>query len=155
MLTHGSRQPRSWLIFDVGQMKASILSLLCAAMLTGCWSSRRPCVYELPEGFTGWAFVEFEVRGAPPLPHRDGKLLVSFPPSGRIVTSSSIEQSFAKDEFYFIGKKRTPLPVSMGGSDGLIWGQVTGVTGARTFQRFFVGSRQEFAAHMKHSSVSK
>jgi hypothetical protein len=129
-------------------------------MLTSCWRSRTPCIYELPEGFRGWTLVEFEVDGAPALPQRDGKLLFSFPASGRLVTSSRFKEGLAKDEFYFVGQKRSPLSVSIGGSDGMIWAQVTGATGtgnvsSRTFQRFFVGSRQEFEAAANAAPIPK
>ena len=132
-------------------MKQAFFVFLCAMMLTACWRNRTPCVYELPVGFRGWTLVEFEVDGAPPLPRDGGVLLFSFPASGRLTTSSRLEEGVAKDEFYYVGQKRYPLPIGIPGGDGLIWGQVTGLNGtgkvsSRTFMRFFVGSREEFEA---------
>src|SRR6266404_2960640 len=54
-------------------MKRLFIGLAAAALVTGCWQSRPPCVYEIPEGYRGWVWIEFENKDALPLQEKRGK----------------------------------------------------------------------------------
>ena len=42
----------------------------------------------VPEGFRGWAVVHYGVEGAPPLREEEGALIVEYPATGRLDTST-------------------------------------------------------------------
>ncbi len=42
----------------------------------------------VPENFHGWVVVHFAVEGAPPLREEDGALIIEYPASGRLDTST-------------------------------------------------------------------
>src|SRR2546428_13660793 len=65
------------------------------------FSSRTPCDYYLPVGYTGWASIEYSVPGAPALPVANGRYQLNFPQSGRLATSTSIETGQAHDRFFY------------------------------------------------------
>jgi len=105
----------------------------------------------VPEDFRGWAVLHFGVEGAPPLSLDGGTLVVEYPSSGRLETStpSSGDQGFAHREYF---RKTAPglVPLSRMGE---IWGEynmrvVTDDQGAVTRRStgFFVGSMAEFRA---------
>ena len=130
-------------------MKASILAFICIALLSACWQRRTACVYEVPEGFSGWVLIEFERPEAPPIPKKDGKLIFRIGSDGRLATSSSPEFGVATDEYYFVGATRTKIPFTGWGGGGLVWGGSNGSTesGGKTlhvFQNLFVGTEAAF-----------
>jgi hypothetical protein len=65
----------------------------------------------LPDGFVGWTRLDYGVDGAPPLP-RDGQfVVVKYPPSGLLVTSSVPTGSYGlKKVYYYAGTAVVPAP---------------------------------------------
>jgi hypothetical protein len=101
----------------------------------------------IPDGYTGWVRVEFEVQGAPPLPMDAGQNVLTIPPSGLLQTSSAEQYGWAKDSYYFSSNAGArPIPDS--GAQALIWGKIngekSGSSGKRKYQQFFVGTEQQF-----------
>jgi uncharacterized protein DUF6843 len=122
--------------------------LLCVALLSAaCEQHRVPCVYEVPEGFSGWVLIEHDKPGCPAVAIEGGKRIYRIPSSGRLCVRDSIEYNkFAKDEYYFVGAARTPIAVAYPGHEGLIRGEGVGGPGGHTFDHFFVGTEQALEA---------
>ena len=123
------------------------LAIACLFVVTSCGRWRTPRIYEIPEHFSGWVLVEFGVEGAPPLPQRDGKYIFKLGSDGRLITSSPEEDGFTRDEYFFVGKSRTMIPLTSPGGGGLIWAQIQGGEKApgkkeRVYEIFFVGLEQ-------------
>ena len=105
----------------------------------------------VPEGFQGWAVLHFGVDGAAPLPVDNETLIVEYPPSGRLETStpSADDEGFSHREYYrHMSDGLAPLSRM-----GEIWGEynmrvVTDEQGAVTERStgFFVGTMAEFRA---------
>jgi hypothetical protein len=106
----------------------AVLLAVVVAHGSGCEQQRRPSRYLIPDGYVGWATIEFKVSGTPALPIEDGFYLVKFPPSGLLKTSSAIEYGVAKDEYYYYsGTKRRPLKETGWSEGGMIWaGHISG-----------------------------
>lgn len=129
-------------------MKGLISIVFIAVLLTSCETTRRPCVYRIPEGFTGWVLIEFDQTNSPPLRENGGKLIFDIGRDGRLYTSSGLETGWARDEYY-IDNGSKKLSVSNWGGGGMIWGSSTGlsqVQGARgiSYENFFVGTEEQF-----------
>ena len=103
------------------------------------------------EDFQGWAVVHFAVEGAPQLLEDDGALIIEYPATGRLETSTPApEDDGLLHRGYY---RRTPnglVPLSRLGD---IWGDYShrvfrgnrGVVGSRS-AGFFVGTMAEFRA---------
>jgi hypothetical protein len=103
----------------------------------------------IPEGYTGWVRVEFEIPGAPPLPSESGYTLVKIPPSGTLKTSSSEQHGSANDDYdSYSNDALRPLPYS--GPEKRVWGKITGElqgpSGRKKYEEFFVGTQEQFKA---------
>lgn len=101
----------------------------------------------IPEGYTGWVRIEFEIAGAPPLPTQSGHTLVKIPPSGTLKTSSSEQYGPANDDYAsYSNDVVRPLPDS--GPQKRVWGKITGElqgpAGKQQYEEFFVGTEQQF-----------
>lgn len=130
------------------------MALIAAAMLviptiSSCGAGRTSCVYEIPNGYTGWVLIEFERADAPPLPRRDGKLIFHIGRDGRLATSSKCEYGWSQDEYIILDGTRVVLKRSGWGKSGQIWGGANGSVQEagkkpRIYQTFFVGSDVAF-----------
>ncbi len=147
---------RSW-IFPQGTSRLAqiciavfTLVLLIAALwqgMSGRNSTHRSSHFLIPERYTGWIRIEFEVQGAPPLPMESGQYVIRIPSSGTLQTSSPEQYGWADDRYdYYSAQGTRPLPDS--GPAGLIWGKLNGEkagpSGARKYEEFFVGTQQQF-----------
>jgi len=117
-----------------------------------------PCVYLIPEGFTGWVTIELAVAGAPPLPREREARLIAVPPSGRVRTSSPQELGIVDHQFWFVDPRgrRTAIdePESHHGADpnaawqthphpvvlGFCTGEALDASGRHLFERFYIGA---------------
>ena len=130
-------------------MNRALPVLAIAAALMGCEKPRTPCVYEIPEGFTGWVLIDYGRSDCPPIAVKDGRLVFRLGKDGRFCTSSTLQLGVAKDEYYYVGNSRRELPVTGWGGGGLIWGGSTGSVQTpglkeKTYENFFVGTEQQF-----------
>jgi hypothetical protein len=112
---------------------------------------RRASRYLIPKGYVGWVKIDFQIKGAAPLPIEEGFYLFQFPADGKIKTSSGIEYGAANDEYYyFAGENREKLTVSGWGAGGMVWGQFNGNSQGLNNQPleiheyFFIGSEEQF-----------
>jgi hypothetical protein len=118
-----------------------------------------PCIYLIPEGFTGWVTIELAVAGAPPLSREGGARLIAVPPSGRLKTSSPQELGIIDDhEFWFVDahgvRTRIDHPETHHGADpNAAWkayrhpvvlsfctGEALDTDGRHVFERFYIGA---------------
>jgi hypothetical protein len=96
--------------FKSGRLTGLAFVFSAALTVTGCQLAsdlfdllkpkRTPEKVILPEGFRGWALVEWGVAGAPPTPLEDGFLVLRIPKCGYLASSSIPEAGWAKDEWY-------------------------------------------------------
>jgi len=110
---------------------------------------RRPATdYFLPEGFKGWARVDYEVRGSPRLLSVNGRYVLRLGSNGRVKTSDHLAYGWASDKYYYESQGSRQVLNSSGSTDEtMIWGEKFGRQyGA--YQCFFVGTKQEYAAQM-------
>ena len=155
------RQPgggeRSWIFPESASRSARLfVGALTLALLTGLalWlgmsarnSTHGSSRFLIPEGYTGWIRIEFEVRGAPPLPMEGGQYVLKIPPDGVLRTSSAEQYGWAEHHYYYYSAQSVrALPDS--GPTGLIWGKINGeesaASGKRKYEEFFVGTTQQF-----------
>lgn len=117
-----------------------------------------PCVYLIPQGFSGWVTLELAVAGAAPLPREAGARLIAVPPDGTLRTASPQEIGIIDHEFWFVDAEgtRTPIdePESRYDADpnaawrrhdrpvvlGFHTGDATDDAGRHVFERFYVGA---------------
>jgi hypothetical protein len=129
-------------------MTRRLTALSLILLLSACGKRRAACIYEIPEGFSGWVLIVFEQTNSPPLPTRDGKLVFRICDHGQLSTSSTLQYGWAKDEYYFVGNNRRPILWTARGKGGLIWGESTGSSQTRgvheqTYENFFVGTEEQ------------
>ena len=105
----------------------------------------------VPEGFEGWAVVHYGVEKAPPLGKEDDALILEYPATGRLETSSPApeDKGFLHRGYY----TRTADGLAPLSRVGDIWGEFSHIhlpdDGSGTVSRssgFFVGSMKEFMA---------
>ena len=121
----------------------------------------------VPEGFQGWAVVHYAVDGAPPLREEDDALIVEYPASGRLDTSTPApdDEGFLHRGYY----RQTTNGLAPLSRVGDIWGEFSHraftsddvreitddhvrsfagghLVGGSRSSGFFVGSMQEFRA---------
>jgi uncharacterized protein DUF6843 len=106
----------------------------------------------IPEGYSGWARVEFEVSGQPPLPSEAGQTVLKIPSSGTLRTSSPEEYGWARDYYYFYSDSGS-RPLADSGPGRMIWGKINGeaagVSGRRKYEEFFVGTEEQYRDQAK------
>lgn len=147
----------SWLFPARAQRSSRVIVGIASLVLfvaVGAWVAlsvhqtvRRSLRFVIPEGYTGWVRVEFEVQGAPSLPVQDGQYVLRIAADGSLKTSSLEQYGWAKDSYYSAATSEMhPLPDE--GPDRRIWGKIngeaTGTSGKRKYEEFFVGTEQQF-----------
>ena len=121
--------------------------------------SRRPDKYFITQNYVGWILIQYEVKGAPRTPIKDGFNVYTLPRTGCVKTSSPRPQSgWAKDEYYYVSKTGAikPLKRTGWGKGGTVWGGSIS-DGTVTFDRngkvikkspptrtVFIGTEQQF-----------
>ncbi len=148
---------RNWIFPEAPKRSARIVvGALTLVLVTGValWlsmsarNSTRPALrFLIPDGYTGWVRIEFDVQGAPPLPREGGEYILKIPPDGILRTSSGQQYGWAKDHYYYYSAQGIrSLPDS--GSAALIWGKIngerSGASGKREYEELFVGTAQQF-----------
>jgi hypothetical protein len=103
----------------------------------------------VPDDFKGWAVVHYAVEGAPPLREEDGAVILDYPATGRLDTSTPApeDEGFLHRGYY----RRTASGLAPLSRVGDIWGEFShrrfldfGSAGAGRSSGFFVGSMTEF-----------
>lgn len=142
--------------FSVATLTLALLAALglWLGMSTGN-SMHRSSRFLIPDGYTGWIRIEFEVQGAPPLPMLGGQYVLRIPSDGILRTSSAEQYGFAKDHYYYDSAQGArSLPDS--GPAVLIWGKIngeeSGASGKRKYEEFFVGTQQQFRDQVKEKN---
>ena len=79
------------------------LLVLCVLLSSGCLTDRRKCKYFYPDGYIGWARINFKKDAAMP-PFEDGAYILKFTQTGEMDVSTEIEKggySYPTQEFYY------------------------------------------------------
>lgn len=115
---------------------------LALMLIVSACNVRWPIKYLVPDGCRGWLIVRYEVEGAQPLEVRGGTVVIRFPDSGIIETSSAVNGGIGIVEYWYYSphgeRKRIPLES--------IWGMRTGRRGKLKMLRIFIGTHDEFRA---------
>jgi hypothetical protein len=160
------RQPvshkQTWIFPDAASRSTRIFvgALTIALVAAFAWwlhisaqnSTHRSSRFLIPEGYTGWVRIEFEVQGAPPLSMEGAQYVLKISSDGVLRTSSTEQYGWAKDHYYYYSAQGVrALPDS--GPAELIWGKIngeeSGVSGKRKYEEFFVGNAQQFKDQAK------
>jgi len=150
-------KPRSWAFPDragrparilVGFFTLIFLIVAGLSLITSVRNSTRPSSrFLIPDGYTGWVRIGFEVNGASPLPMNHNEYLVQIPADGKLQTSSPEQYGWAQDKYYYYSAQRM-RPLQDSGPAQLIWGKIngeeSGTSGQRKYEEFFVGTAQQF-----------
>ena len=109
-----------------------VVAAAIVMMLSGCdWlvDPAPDIIYLVPEQFSGWMCVDFDVKTAPPLP-RENKALVVRPRAGEVLETSDKEPGWHSEVWVEVGSERRALPKDVHS------GQTMSATGPREpFQR--------------------
>ncbi len=152
----GSAEP-SWIFPDGTKRWARIfvgLANLILLIALGAWfsinarnSTPRSMRFLIPEGYSGWVRIEFEVPGAPALPEEAGQPLLRIPSSGTLRTSSPEQYGWVNHSYGFYSSAGARA-VPDSGPGKFIWGKIngeaSGASGKRKYEEFFVGTEQQF-----------
>jgi hypothetical protein len=110
-------------------------------------SARPSSRFLIPQDFTGWVRVEFEVNGAPPLPLENGAYVLRISAAGTLRTSSPEQYGWANDRYCYYSAQGLHSLADSGPSQ-FIWGKLnaeaSGPAGQRKYEEFFVGTGQQF-----------
>jgi len=110
---------------------------------------RRPLLYELPEGFRGWAVVRYADPACTSLKTRSIYLVIPFPDMGRGCTSSLMPLNWRYRRYEYVGLngRRTVIPSSgWANQKRQIWAGFSSLPGPDVRfpeEAFFVGTRAE------------
>lgn len=132
----------------VGAFTLALLTGLASWLTVNARNSTRPASrFLIPDRYTGWVRIEFEVQDAPPLAIEGGQYILKIPPDGVLRTSSAERYGWAKDHYYYYSAQgERALPDS--GSAALIWGKIngegSGASGKRKYEELFVGTAEQF-----------
>lgn len=132
-----------------------LLSAVALSLGLGTRTSPRPSSrFLIPDSYTGWVRIEFEVKDAPPLPTDRGEYVLQIPPSGVLRTSSREQYGWANDRYYYYySSPQAMRPLADSGPTQLIWGKLNGeeagASGDRKYEEFFVGTLQQFKDRSK------
>ena len=105
----------------------------------------------VPEGFQGWAVVHYGVEGAPPLREDGDALILEYPATGRLDTSTPApdDEGFIQRGYY----RQTASGLAPLSRVGDIWGEFSHrnflddrSAAAGRSSGFFVGTMKEFLA---------
>jgi hypothetical protein len=122
----------------------------CANAFGADLGTSRPAVkYVIPDGYVGWLRIDYGVSESRamqygltrilPLLVENGAVVAQFPPSGYLVTSSRMEDGWAKDE-YFYSANGVRKPLSQAHDTGMVWDKVNG----SNYTIFFIGTSADY-----------
>ena len=112
---------RSVVILVVGVIV--LIVAICIGAFVLVRSSRMPQTHLIPDGYTGWVSVTYEIEGAPPLPIEDGYRVFRYDTDGRLETSSEYADGWGIDDYFYVdGEERKLLRQRPPGMEGEIWG---------------------------------
>lgn len=75
-----------------------------ALTLVGFWWNNKKVNrnFYLPQEYSGWVMIEYNVADAPPLPVEDGAQQIRIPVDGLLKTSTPLEIGWRKDQFFWV-----------------------------------------------------
>lgn len=84
-----------------------ISTVACYALLVYVHTPGKGGRFYIPEKYSGWICVSYEVDNMPPLNEEDGFLIYKIPQNGVLKTSSKPRLSPSYDEYYYCTKEGT------------------------------------------------
>jgi hypothetical protein len=135
-------------LYALGLIALSLILLLALTSATCQKPARRANRYLIPDGYVGWVRVDYKIKNAPALPIEEGYYLIKFSPTGRVQTSTDMEEGYALDQYYYYrGDDKHLL-----NQDEMIRNLFTGRKGQEQLHEyFFVGTEKE----LKESGLVK
>jgi hypothetical protein len=106
-------------------------AVLAAPLLAGCSCFKKGGElnpfhfrYLIPDGYSGWVQIQYEVPNPPPVPEENGCDLVRVPANGVFQTSDEDPSGCWTSEYFYVSRtRRRPLEATRSGGGGMIWGQ--------------------------------
>ncbi len=141
--------------------------VLATSLATGfCWfilamgsaismaapTARHPMRYLIPSGYVGWVAVQYGEITAPALPLENGTFVCRFVSTGLVETSTTLEEGWAKDEYFYYSDDgtRRELKDTGWGLGGMIWApsiEWQGSPRKRVTGYFYVGTEEQYLMH--------
>ncbi len=146
----GSGRKRSWGVGSCLITGLWWLSLATTAGISmGAPLARHPTRFLIPANYVGWIEVEYGQTTAPVLPMNKGALICQIPADGILVTSTPLEQGWAKDEYFYYSQDGSvsELRDTGWGKGGMIWANTVEGCGSAPVQlteRFYVGTEESY-----------
>jgi hypothetical protein len=114
-----------------------------------------PSRFLVPEGYSGWLLLEYNVKDAEPATTVSDIKAFQFPATGVLNTSSPGPEKGADDQYFYYlpdGSLRE-IPQDYTNGKGLIWGQHEGSrNGVMSQFGFFVGSEEQFKKYQSQAT---
>jgi hypothetical protein len=119
---------------------------------------RHPVKFLIPANYVGWVEVKYGASNAPALQMHDGTVICQIPSEGLLVTSSPLEQGWAKDEYFYYSQDGSTqeLKETGWGRGGKVWGgsdewqqTLNGSAPVQVTAYFYVGTEEGY-----HRAVS-
>lgn len=146
-----------------------LLAMVGAAFVWGAstaTSGVKQSRYLVPQGYTGWVRIYFDIEGAPAAERQGDAIIYRVPANGRLLTSTPNDESNGSDMrfFYYDGQNETEIDGRTKGNVELVHGFVTAKKGTFTsiptsettgilepgpmthYDQFFVGTREQYEA---------
>lgn len=136
--------------------KATLIVMLFLVLLAinSCFIKKE--IYEeylITEGYVGWIRIRYEVRGAPLLAIKDGKIIYKIPESGISETSSPLVEGWTRPSYYYYSEN-TKTSIKFGSQlddpENMIWYG----TSNKYREQFFIGNEWQ-KGHLERSGCSK
>jgi hypothetical protein len=141
------------IIFATRRHLASCCSVITVCLtLTACARPfTTPEQWLIPEGFRGWAKLDYYIPNAPPLPVVNGYKVVHLPRSGYLQTSSGrVDAMFSRDHYLYrtdgrwVELKFDPKGITTGLQLGVRYELKEKMFDKSTYQCVFVGTGKEY-----------
>jgi hypothetical protein len=121
----GSGKKRFWALGSCLITGLWWLSLATTAAISmgGAPIARHPANFFIPANFVGWVEVNYGARNTPTLQIKDGVLIFSIPSDGILATSSTLEEGWAKDQYFYYSQDGSINELRETGWErgGMIW----------------------------------
>jgi hypothetical protein len=139
-----------------------VSTFFCFAFLCliteGCGPTIHRRLLVIPKGYRGWLAIQYDVKQAPPLIYENGQIVLVFPKSGVLKTSSPVDHEYIVDRYVYRDAKGT-YPLRWQGMDEngkevstegvMVWGgsvkeEGMGNDTIAVYEARFVGTKQEY-----------
>jgi hypothetical protein len=122
-----------------------VMAALAVGIAAGaCGPYRGTQIYEVPEGYVGWAEIKYGDSKCPALPVANGEAIRRVPSSGMLCTNTAFREGWGANHYYEVGTTRIAIPTSGAPTERRIWspmsGEMSSAAGTYRTEAFFIGT---------------